>query len=62
MLISENEARRLFFSPEARPTASQMARLRRVYNLPALHLGRRILYFKDDLEAHLKSLQRPQAE
>jgi len=61
-LITEDEARRLYFSSEARPTPSQMARLRRVHGLPSLRLGRRVLYWTDELEAHLKSLQKPQSE
>lgn len=59
MLVTENEARKIFFSNEARPTPSQMARLRRVHNLPAVHLGRRVLYWTDELECHLKALQDP---
>jgi len=61
-LITEDEARRMYFSPDSRPTPSQMARLRRVHGLPSLRLGRRVLYWTDELEAHLKSLSKPQSE
>ena len=61
-LITEDEARRMYFSPDSRPTPSQMARLRRVHGLPSLRLGRRVLYWTDELEAHLKSLSKPQSD
>lgn len=57
MLITEDEARKIFFSPKSRPSPLEMARLRNSHGLPALRFGRRILYWSDELENHLKAMQ-----
>jgi hypothetical protein len=61
-LITEDEARKLLFSAEARPSPTQFARLRREYDLPCLRLGRRVLFWDDELKDQLKSLDRPKPE
>ena len=57
MLVTEDEARKMFFSPEIRPTPSQMERLRQLHHLPAMQFGQRVLYWTDELENHLKTIQ-----
>jgi len=56
MLITEDEARKIFFTPESRPSRTQMKRLRRTHSLPALRVGQRVLYWSDELENHLKTM------
>jgi hypothetical protein len=58
MLVTEDEARKIFFSPESRPSPLQMASLRKTHHLPALRFGSKILYWADELESHLKAMQR----
>jgi hypothetical protein len=48
-LISEDEARRVYFPPESRPTASQWKEMRRRYSLPALFLEKGVFYWTDEL-------------
>ncbi|NCF13420.1 MAG: hypothetical protein GWP68_08605 [Verrucomicrobiaceae bacterium] len=52
-LISEDEARRVYFPPESRPTASQWKEMRRRYSLPALFLEKGVFYWTDELEESL---------
>jgi len=56
MLVTEEEARKMFFTPEARPSPKQMARLRKQHQFPALQLGSRVLYWSEEFENHLRSL------
>jgi hypothetical protein len=55
-LISEDEARRVYFSPESRPTASQWRKMRRRYSLPALFLEKGVFYWTDELEESLAQI------
>ena len=57
MLVTEDEARRMFFSPECRPSAKQMAKLRRALQLPALEFEHQIMYWTEELELHIKALR-----
>lgn len=56
MLVTEDEARKIFFTPENRPSRTQMKKLRRTHHLPALCFGHRVLYWSDELESHLKTM------
>jgi len=55
-LISEYEARRAYFPPESRPTASQWRKMRSRYSLPALFLAKGVFYWTDELEESLRQV------
>ncbi|MDG1358435.1 MAG: hypothetical protein P8P36_09595 [Akkermansiaceae bacterium] len=55
-LISEDEARRIFFPEESRPSLSQWRKMRTRYALPALFLDKGTFYWTDELEDSLRRL------
>jgi len=59
MLVTEDEARRMYFSPECRPSPKQMAKLRRAHHLPALKFGHQVLYWTYELEPRIKKMRQP---
>ncbi|MGB2011931.1 MAG: hypothetical protein ACPHYF_10430 [Akkermansiaceae bacterium] len=55
-LISEEEALRMYFPPDSRPSIPEWQKIRDRYKLPALCLGSRTLYWTDELEASIACL------
>ncbi len=55
-LISEDEARRIFFPVESRPSLSQWRKMRARHELPALFLEKGTFYWTDELEDSLRRL------
>ena len=55
-LISEEEALRMYFPPDSRPSIPEWQKIRDRYKLPALCLGSRTLYWTDELEASMACL------
>ena len=56
-LISEEEALRMYFPPDSRPSIPEWQKIRDRYKLPALCLGSRTLYWTDELEAAIACLE-----
>ena len=62
MYLSEDEARKIVFSEDIRPSLKAFQRYRRKLGLPAYHFGRRIIYDLDELQDHIKKMKRPKPE
>ena len=56
-LITEDEARKLLFSKDARPSKAAFARMRRLNKFPHVKLGRRVLYWRSELEKTLRRMK-----
>ena len=61
-LISEREALSVLFTPESRMTMAAFQRMRRELPLNHLKLGRKIYYFKSQLEEDLSKHVVPKPE
>ena len=57
MLVTEDEARRMFFSPECRPSPKEMVKLRKSLHLPALEFEHQVMYWTDELEQRIRALK-----
>ncbi len=55
-LISEEEALRMYFPPDSRPSIPEWQKIREHYKVPAICLGTRTLYWTDELESSIACL------
>ena len=62
MYLSEDEARKMVFSEDIRPSLKAFQRYRRKLGLPAYHFGRRIIYDLDELEDAIKQMRQAKPE
>jgi len=56
--VTEDEARKMLFSPDARPSLSAWQRMRRQLELPHFQIGRFITYDLAQLRDHLETHHR----